>query len=116
MRHRNKTRKISLKTGPRRAVTKNLAASLILYEKVKTTQARAKLVVPLVERLITKGKQQNLNSRRYLIERLPGRNSVNKVLEVLAPRYISRAGGYTRTTKLNRRRGDGAQLALIEFV
>ncbi len=116
MRHRKKGRILGRTKGPRQALIKNLAASLILYEKIKTTEAKAKEIRSYVERLITKGKANNLAARRLLLRRLPTENSVKKVLEVLSPRYQERKGGYTRIVKLPRRRGDGAKSVLIEFV
>jgi len=116
MRHRKVTNSLSRKRDPRRALIKNLAASIILHEKVKTTEAKAKVMRPIVEKLITHGKEDTLAARRYLIARLPTNQSVNKIIEILGPRYKNRAGGYTRITKLNRRSGDAAKQALIEFV
>ncbi|MFH1111632.1 MAG: 50S ribosomal protein L17 [Patescibacteria group bacterium] len=116
MRHRNKGRILGRTKAPRQALFKNLAASLILYEKLKTTEAKAKEMRGYVERIITKGKINTLASRRLLLKQLPTENSVRKVLEVLSPRYKDRHGGYTRIVKLIRRKGDGAKIALIEFV
>ena len=95
---------------------KNLAVSLILYEKIKTTSAKAKAVRSLVEKLITRGKKNDLSARRYLIKYLPVENAVKKVMEVLSPKYKERQGGYTRIVKLGPRKGDGAQMVIIEFV
>ncbi|MFA4937319.1 MAG: 50S ribosomal protein L17 [Patescibacteria group bacterium] len=116
MRHRNKGRILDRTKAPRQALIKNLAASLILYEKIKTTEAKAKEMRGYVEKIITKGKANTLAARRLLLKQLPTENSVKKVLEVLSPRYQKRPGGYTRIVKLPRRKGDGAKLALIEFV
>ena len=116
MRHRKTNNSLSRKVGPRTALLKNLAESVILYEKVTTTQAKAKVIRPIVERLITKAKSNDLASRRYLIQRLPTNNSVKKLLEVLGPKYKNRPGGYTRITKVPARSGDGAKRAIIELV
>lgn len=116
MRHRKAKKTLDRKAGPRRALLKNLAAQLIVYEKVRTTEAKAKVVRPYVERLITKGKNNTLAARRELMRFLPGEHAVKKVLEVYGPRYAHRAGGYTRITKLVRRQGDGARMALVEFI
>ncbi len=104
------------KKQPRQALLRNLAVSLILYEKVKTTEAKAKAVKPLVEKLITKGKENTLANRRYLMKYLYVENAVKKVLEVLGPKYKERQGGYTRIVKLGRRQGDGAPVVQLELV
>lgn len=116
MRHRNKNKILDRKKGPRELMLRNLASSIILYEKVKTTRAKAAAVRPLVEKMITTAKVGDLNARRGLIKVLLQKNAVRKALEVLGARYQKRAGGYTRTIKLGPRRGDGAQLVQIELV
>ncbi len=116
MRHRVKKKTLDRKTGPRRALLKNLALQLVVYEKIRTTEAKAKVLRPYVERLITKGKAQTLAARRALLRVLPTENAVNKILEDLGPRYKERAGGYLRITKTVARQGDGAHMAVIEFV
>jgi large subunit ribosomal protein L17 len=95
---------------------RNLASSILLYEKVKTTEAKAKYVRPFVERLITMAKNNNLTTRRRLLKVLLQKNAVKKALEVLGQRYQERAGGYTRIIKLGARQGDGAEMAQIELV
>ena len=116
MRHRKKGFILGRKVGPRQALVKNLAASLILYEKVKTTEAKAKAIRPYVERLVTIAKQPTLANRRLLLRRLPTEGPAKKLIEVLAPRYQERRGGYLRLTKLGLRQGDRGRSALIEFV
>lgn len=116
MKHLRKGKILGRKTGPRKALLKNLAESLILYEKIKTTEAKAKALKPVVEKMITRAKQNNLHNRRELIKKLPTENSVNKLLEVIGPRYAKRAGGYTRIIKLAQRPGDGAAMVQIELV
>lgn len=116
MRHRHATKTLDRKVGPRLALVKNLAGSLILYEKIKTTDARARVVRTYVEKLVTLGKVPSLANRRLLLKRLPTENAVKKVLEVLGPRYVERKGGYTRLTKLGSRLGDRAKVVLVEFV
>lgn len=116
MRHRSSKKTLDRKTGPRRALLKNLAAQLILYEKINTTEAKAKVLRSFVEPLITTGRANTLASRRNLMKVLPIENAVKKVLEDLAPRYKERPGGYTRITKLPQRQGDAARMARIEFV
>lgn len=116
MRHLKKGKILDRKTAARQALLQNLAQNLVIYEKIKTTQAKAKAVQPLVEKLITTGKINNLTCRRKLLSKLYLKKSVNKILEVLGPRYKDRKGGYTRIIKLGRRKGDGAEMAQIEFV
>jgi len=116
MRHRSKGRILGRPTASRKSLLANLAQSVILYEKVRTTEAKAKEVRSLVERLITTGKKPTLANRRQLVAKLPTANAVKKVLEVLGPRYEKRAGGYTRIAKLGRRQGDAAKMAVIELV
>ena len=116
MRHRNKGVILDRKKEPREAMLKNLAASILMYEKVKTTEAKAKAVKPLVEKLITISKKQDLSARRKLISVLPQKLAIRKSMEVLADRYKDREGGYTRIIKLGTRSGDGAKIVQIELV
>lgn len=95
---------------------KNLACSVLVYEKVKTTRAKAKEVRPLVEKSITVSKKGDLAARRKLLASLPQKNAVDKLMEVLGEKYKERPGGYTRIVKLGHREGDGAEVAQIELV
>ncbi len=116
MRHRKQGRKFGRLTGPRKALLRSLSVSLVLYEKVKTTEAKAKELRGVVEKMITRGKANTLTARRLLLSQLAQENAVKKILEVLSPRYADRKGGYTRVIKLVRRAGDGAKMAIIEFI
>lgn len=116
MRHRKKSVKLGRTTAPRLALFRNLATSVVLYERVRTTQAKAHAVRPIVEKLITTGKKPTLAHRRLIAQYLMTDGAVDKVLEVLGPRYATRPGGYTRIIKLGRRRGDNAPMSQIEFV
>ncbi|MGI5826992.1 MAG: 50S ribosomal protein L17 [Patescibacteria group bacterium] len=116
MRHRNKNKILDRKRGPRQLMLRNLASSLIMYEKVQTTKAKAVAVRPLVEKMITVSKAQDLTARRTLASFLLHEKAVLKTLEVLAPRYAERAGGYTRMVKLGNRQGDGAEMVQLELV
>lgn len=116
MRHRKKKVILSRMKGPREALLRNLATSVLLYEKVKTTKARAKYVRPIVERAITIGKKNDLASRRRLHKMFQVDNVVKKVLEDLGPKYKERPGGYTRVTALKRRQGDAAEIVQLELV
>lgn len=116
MRHNTKGTILDRKKGPREALLRNLATSVLLSEKVRTTKAKARAVRPLVERAITVGKAGDVNARRSLSALLYGDSVTRKVVEVLSPRYKTRAGGYTRITGLGRREGDGAEMVQIELV
>lgn len=116
MKHLKKGRKFHRRRGQRKALFKSLINNLILREKIETTEAKAKEIRPLMEKLITVGKKQNLASLKLLISRL-SKKSAEKVYYQLAPRYQSRSGGYTRIIKsAERKKKDGAKVAIIEFV
>ncbi|MFA6215091.1 MAG: 50S ribosomal protein L17 [Patescibacteria group bacterium] len=116
MRHRKKGKILDRKKAPRTALLRGLATSIIIYEKIKTTKAKAKTVKPMVEKLITIAKVNNLTNRRKLTKVLYHKNAVKKALEVLGPRYQDRKGGYLRIINLGKRLGDGADIVQIEFV
>src|SRR3989344_5558933 len=117
MRHDNKNRKFGRKTNVRQALLKSLALSLIIHGKIKTTEAKAKELRPFIEKLITKGRGDDLNSRRIIISRLMNRKEeVKKLYDEIIPKYKTRKGGYTRITKLSFRQGDASPMAIIEFV
>lgn len=116
MRHRKKTVILGREKAPREALLRNLAQSIILHERVSTTEAKAKAIRPIVERLVTLGKESTLTVRRRLMAKLYSELAVKKVMEVLGPRFKTRNGGYTRITKVGIRTGDGARMAVIEFV
>ncbi len=113
--HRKKGKILDRKKASREALLKNLAASLIMNEKIKTTQAKAKALRSVVERLITIGKENNLTTFRRLFAYLPLKKAVKKTLNELGPKYKERKGGYTRIIKIGRRRGDGAEMVQIEL-
>jgi len=116
MRHRVKKTTLGRKKAPREALLKNLVSSVLIYEKVKTTKAKAKAVKPLVEKAITVAKKGDLTARRNLISSLPQKMAVKKSMEVLGDRYKERQGGYTRIINLGTRQGDGADIVQIELV
>ena len=116
MRHRNKNKILDRKKEPRELMLRNLASSVLIYEKVKTTEAKAKAVKPLVEKMITLAKKGDLTARRELIKVLLQKNAVKKAMEVLGERYKDRKGGYTRIIKLGTRQGDGAEMVQLELV
>ena len=101
----------------RRALLVSLALNLIVREKIKTTEPKAKELRPFVEKLITRAKSADAATRRLMVARLANRRKeTKKLFEVLAPKYKNRKGGYTRILKLGARKSDGARLAVIEFV
>lgn len=116
MKHQDSKRILSRKTGPRKALLKSLVLSLILHEKIKTTEAKAKSLRPLMEQIITRAKIDNLHNRREILKKVIAQNAVKKLFEVLGTRYKERKGGYLRIIKLQERKGDAAKMALIEFV
>ena len=116
MRHNVKKATLGRKTAPRKALLRGLATSLVLYEKMKTTEAKAKFVRPYVEKMITLGKKNDLHARRELLKKLYVESAVKKVLESLSPRYKDRKCGYLRVVKLGFRQGDAAKMVRIEFV
>lgn len=116
MRHRKSGTLLGRVKAPREALLRGLATSVVLYEKVRTTKAKAHAVQPLVERMITLGKAGSPTAKRRLGETLYTEGAVNKVVEVLAPRYGARVGGYTRITKIGRRLGDAAEMVVLELV
>ncbi len=116
MRHRKKGKKLNLSKSKREALLKNLAVSVILYEKIKTTEAKAKAVRPIVEKLITIGKKGDLAAMRQLVAYLPDKNAARKTIEDLGKKYKDRHGGYVRIYKIGFRTGDKAKVAYIELV
>ena len=110
-----KGRKFSRKSGRRKAFIKSLLRALVVQEKIETTQARAKEIKPFIEKLVTRSRMDDINSIRYLARYFDTQTSW-KLIKDIAPRYQERKGGYTRIIKLPARRGDGAQMAIIEFV
>ena len=116
MRHRKKGRNLSRSPSHRRALLRNMATSLLRHERITTTTARAKELKPYVERLITLAKRGDLHARRLAARRIADREVLGKLFNDIGPRYTARPGGYTRILKLGNRRGDAADMALIELV
>lgn len=115
MRKRKKGRKLSLKTDQRRALLRSLARALFDKEKVNTTEAKAKEVSALVEKLITAAKKKETSSIKKLSS-LFSDKLVKKIINEIAPKYAERKGGYTRIIKTGPRKNDGAKMAIIELV
>ena len=99
-----------------RKILSNLTADLIEYEEVTTTQAKAKVLRPYAEKVITKARRGDLHARRTVLKKINNNEAVTKLFYDVAPRYADRPGGYLRITKLGPRRGDGAEMAKIELV
>jgi large subunit ribosomal protein L17 len=116
MRHRIAGRRLSRPTAQRLALFRGQVTDLLRYEKLRTTEAKAKEVRPLAERIITLGKEGSLHSRRQALRFVTDPNVVRKVFEEIGPRYADRHGGYTRIVRLGPRQGDGAPMAQLELV
>jgi len=116
MRHNVKGRSLSRPTGHRISLYRNLVTALLKNEKIVTTEAKAKEVRPMAEKMITLGKKSGLNSYRQAISFITDDKVTEKVFQVLAPRYKERTGGYTRITKIEPRQGDNAPMVQLELV
>ena len=116
MRHKIAGRKLDRSSGHRRALYRNLVTDLLNYEKVTTTEAKAKEIRGIAEKMISLGKKGGLNSRRQAATFIIDKKVTEKVFNDLAPRYAERPGGYTRITKLGFRLGDGAAMVKLELV
>lgn len=99
-----------------RRILSNLTADLIEYEHVTTTHAKAKVLRPYAEKMITKARRGDLHARRTVLRKIPNNDAVTKLFDEVAPRYADRPGGYLRIIKLGPRRGDGAEMAKVELV
>lgn len=109
-------RALSRKTAYRKSTLRNLVTSLFLYERIKTTTAKAKEIKPVAEHLLSIAKANDLNSRRRLLAYLFDENATKKVIEVLVPRYKDLSSGFIKSYKLGARLGDGADMSILELV
>ncbi len=116
MRHRLGYKKLNKTSEHRKALFKNMLNSLIKYEQIKTTLPKAKQLKPLIDRVITIGKKNDLSNKKRLFSKLQDKNSVSKVFKVLSTRYNKRNGGYSRVLKAGYRTGDDAPMAVIELI
>lgn len=116
MRHRVAGRKLSRDTGHRLSMYRNVVTDLLRYEKIVTTEAKAKEARSLAENMITLGKEGNLHARRRAFSFVRDKTVVKKLFDELAPRYADRQGGYTRLVRLGPRIGDGAPMVQLELV
>lgn len=116
MRHQKKGKKLGRTAAPRKALFRSLVTSFVIYEKIKTTEAKAKALRPIAEKMITLAKKDTLHNRRQALKVLYIEDAVKKLFEVIGPRYKERKGGYTRIVKLMPRKNDGAEMAILELV
>ena len=115
MKHLKKNRKFGRTADYRKTFLWNLVNSLILKERIRTTEARAKEIRPILEKAVTRAKTDNLANRRLLLKKL-NLKSVNKLFKDISPRFKERNGGYCRIIKLETRKNDGAKMAIIEII
>src|SRR5271156_936488 len=116
MRHRNAGFKLGRNTSHRRALLRNLVTSVLQEDRVETTLTKAKAVRPHVEKMITLGKKGDLHSRRQALSYLRTDDAVDRLFDVVAPRYGDRQGGYLRIARSKFRQGDGAETAILELL
>jgi large subunit ribosomal protein L17 len=115
--HRIDGRKLGRTTGPRLSLYRNLTVSILRYERVRTTEAKAKEVRGRVEKMITLAKRGDLPARRAVLAEFPNEPLVvQKLFDEIAPKYADRTSGYTRIVRLGQRRGDAAEIVQIELV
>ena len=116
MRHQIRGRKLGRSPSHRRAMFRNQLASLVKAERIRTTLHKAKELRPIAEKVITQGKRDTVHARRIVNRWIPQRDLVKKVFDEIAPRFSTRPGGYLRIIRLGPRQGDGAEMAILEFV
>ncbi|HKL48833.1 MAG TPA: 50S ribosomal protein L17 [Desulfuromonadales bacterium] len=116
MRHNKAGRRLGRNSSHRKAMLRNMVTSLLNHERITTTDARAKELRKLAEKMITLGKRGDLHARRQALQVIREKAVVAKLFERIAPRYQERPGGYTRIIKLSHRHGDNAPMSLIELV
>lgn len=116
MRHHKKGRVLGRVRKGRTALLRSLLVSLIEENGINTSEAKAKELRPVIEKLVTKSRNNTLATRRLILRRLPSGVAVDKLLEEIGPKYKGRSGGYTRIVKIGRRLSDGSKMARIEFV
>ncbi|MDB4885108.1 MAG: ribosomal protein [Gemmatimonadetes bacterium] len=116
MRHRKAGRQLRRTSEQKLALMRNLATSLIESESIETTEAKAKELRPFIEKLITKARAGTLHARRLAVRHIHKREAADKLFQELGPRFAARPGGYTRILKTSHRKGDGAEMAIIQFV
>jgi large subunit ribosomal protein L17 len=116
MRHGMANRKLGRKSAHRNAMFRNQLASMIDHERIITTLIKAKELRPQIEKMVTLGKEDSIHGRRLAARIVPDETLIQKLFTAISPRFVERPGGYTRIIKLGPRRGDGAEMAILEFV
>ncbi|MBI4621232.1 MAG: 50S ribosomal protein L17 [Desulfobacterales bacterium] len=116
MRHQKAGRKLGRTSSHRKAMFRNMLTSLFEHEKIETTDAKAKELRKIAEKIVTLGKKGDLHSRRQVLRVISDKKIAKNLFDQIAPRYQSRNGGYTRIFKVGRRHGDNAPLSLIELI
>lgn len=116
MRHGKKTAKLGRERSHRKAMMNNMVTSLLAHEHVNTTNAKGKELKRQAEHMITFAKRGDLHSRRQVLRHIADKTVVGKLFDELGPRYSERQGGYTRLVKIGQRRGDGAEMCIVELV
>lgn len=116
MRHNVQGSKLGRTTAHRTAMFRNQLASLVQHERIRTTLHKAKALRPVAEKVITQGKKDTVHARRQVRRWLPNRSDVKRLFDTISPRFAERPGGYTRIVKLGPRKGDGAEMAILELV
>jgi large subunit ribosomal protein L17 len=116
MRHRNAGYKLGRNTSHRRAVLRSLVTSIVLMDRIETTITKCKASQPLVEKMITLAKRGTVHARRQALAYMMTPESVDRLFNVVGPRYSDRNGGYTRITRTGARKGDAAEMAYIELL
>ena len=116
MRHRNAGFKLGRNTSHRRAMLRNLVTSIILMDRVETTITKCKATRPIVEKMITLGKKGTVHAKRQAAAYLMTPESVDRLFNTVSPRYATRLGGYLRITRIGVRKGDAAEMAVIELL
>jgi large subunit ribosomal protein L17 len=116
MRHGMANRKLGRKSAHRNAMFRNQLASMIDHERIITTLIKAKELRPQIEKMVTLGREDSVHGRRLAARIVPDETLIQKLFTNISPRFAERPGGYTRIIKLGPRRGDGAEMAILEFV
>jgi large subunit ribosomal protein L17 len=116
VRHQRRGRKLGRDAAHRKALYANLSAALIEHGRIRTTQAKAKEVRPIVEQMITLGKRGDLSAHRQAVAFLRSKSATQRLFSDVAPRFADRPGGYTRIVKLGPRQGDAAEMVYLELV
>lgn len=115
MRHRRAGKRLNRNTHQRKALFKNLIAALILHGRIKTSEAKAKAIKPLIDRLISKARAGTVHVRRQLLAFLPGKEAAHKLVDEIAPRFTQQGGGFTKLVRVGRRKGDNTMVVELSL-